>query len=146
VVVPEQPIIGDWDADRVAQILSNLLDNAGKHAPGADVIVEVAVVGDEARVTVRDHGPGIAAVHLPRLFDRFFQVETGSAVTGGAGLGLYISRALAEAHGGRLWVESTPGAGSVFTLALPLAPVTVKADTNGHVQVGRPPLPIAARR
>jgi PAS domain S-box-containing protein len=144
VEAPEQPVIGEWDADRVAQILSNLLDNAGKYAPGAAVVVRVSVSGDEARVAVQDFGPGIAAVHLPHLFDRFVQVKTGS----GVGLGLYISRALAEAHGGRLWVESTPGAGSVFTLALPLAPAVLNptADSGGGLAEQRPASPQAAAR
>lgn len=128
VEAPESPVIGEWDADRVTQILSNLLDNATKYAPGADIMVQVSQTGDEARVTVSDHGPGIVADHLPRIFDRFYQGGAGSGAVVGVGLGLFISRALAEAHGGRLTVESAPGQGSVFTLVLPLVPFDPAPD------------------
>ncbi len=70
---------------------------------------------------VEDQGIGIAAEVLPRLFERFYQGQD-PGVSAGLGLGLYIARMLVEAHGGRIWAESEPGAGSVFTIALPLEP------------------------
>lgn len=122
VVLPPEPIIGEWDSDRVSQILDNLLDNARKYAPNSETVIEVSRVGDEAWLAVRDQGPGIALADRGRVFERFYQGGSGEKPAAGVGLGLFISRALAEMHGGRLWVESEPGQGSVFTLALPLTP------------------------
>ena len=74
-----------------------------------------------ARITVADSGPGISPEFLPRLFDRFYRADPSRArATGGVGLGLSIAKQLVEAHGGRLWAESTPGAGSRFIFELPL--------------------------
>ena len=70
-------------------------------------------------VSVQDSGPGIDPDHLPHLFDRFYRATTRSS---GLGLGLYISRILVEAHGGRIWVESRPGQGSTYSIGLPLHP------------------------
>lgn len=118
---PEHSLIGLWDRDRLEQILQNLLTNATKYAPdGGAIVVRVEQQGDDVRVSVTDQGAGIAADALPHLFTRFFRTE--SARTSGAdglGLGLYISRNLVEAHGGRIWAESTLGQGSSFTFALP---------------------------
>jgi signal transduction histidine kinase len=73
-------------------------------------------------VTVADTGPGIAPEHLPRLFDRFYRVDTARArEDGGTGIGLAIARSVVEAHGGRIWAESEPGKGSTFTFELPVA-------------------------
>jgi PAS domain S-box-containing protein len=132
VVLPPEPVIGEWDIDRVSQILVNLLDNAAKYAPGSETVIEVSRVGDEAWLAVRDQGPGISLADRERIFERFYQGGSGQLAGGGVGLGLFISRALAEMHGGRLWVESEPGQGTVFTLALPLAPAeTLAATPNG---------------
>lgn len=134
VTLPEEPVIGVWDIDRIAQILVNLLDNASKYAPDSEIEIEVSRVGDEAWLSVRDHGPGIPLAHRSHIFERFYQAGSGHQAATGVGLGLFISRALAEVHGGRLWVDSEPGEGSVSTLALPLpneAPVT--ASSNGAV-------------
>ncbi|HYJ78630.1 MAG TPA: ATP-binding protein, partial [Longimicrobiaceae bacterium] len=76
-------------------------------------------VGGEALVSVSDTGPGIVAEHLPHVFDRFW--KTRSENRHGAGLGLAIAAGIVEAHGGRLWVESEPAAGSTFRFTLPLA-------------------------
>jgi len=81
------------------------------------VVVRVENREDEALVSVQDSGPGIDPEHVPHLFDRFYRANTRSS---GLGLGLYISRILVEAHGGRIWVESRPGQGSIFTIGLPL--------------------------
>jgi PAS domain S-box-containing protein len=111
------------DADKVQQILINLLGNAIKFTPaGGDVEVGAEVEGAMVRVDVRDTGVGIAAEKLAEVFEPFVQVDRGfSRANGGAGLGLAISRELARAMGGELSARSEPGAGSTFTLTLPAA-------------------------
>lgn len=113
-------LAGSWDADRLAQILHNLLGNAVKYSPdGGEVVVQVTDLGDAAQICVSDHGLGIPAEALPRLFDRYFRVAETAHRAPGLGLGLYISRVLVEAHGGRIWAESTPGEGSTIGFTLP---------------------------
>jgi PAS domain S-box-containing protein len=111
-------ILGDHD--RLAQVLSNLIGNALKFTPSGGR-VEVRCDASEEGVVfcVRDTGPGIAAAHLPHLFERFWKANAASA--GGAGLGLAIARGIVEAHGGRIWAESKPGAGTTFRLTVPAA-------------------------
>jgi two-component system sensor histidine kinase BaeS len=107
------------DPARLRQALGNLVGNAVTHAGGA-VEVAVRACGGSVLLTVADDGPGIAAEHLPHVFDRFYRVDPSrTRGTGGSGLGLAISRHLVEAHGGVIEVASTPGAGSVFTIRLP---------------------------
>jgi PAS domain S-box-containing protein len=120
---PTGPLTGQWDRDRLEQVLQNLLANAMKYAPdGGAIVVRVEELECEARVSVTDEGPGIAPDALPNLFGRFFRTaEARASGAEGLGLGLYISRTLVEAHGGRIWAESTPGQGSTFTFALPRA-------------------------
>lgn len=109
------------DARRVVQILTNLLSNAIA-AESEAVRVTWEVVDGEIVIRVIDHGIGIAADELPRIFERFYRVDASrSRATGGAGLGLPIVRQLVIAHGGRVWAESTLGAGSTFSFTLPLA-------------------------
>jgi signal transduction histidine kinase len=109
------------DVNRIEQVVTNLLTNAAKYSPGADrVNLQISRQGDRARVTVRDYGMGIAADDVPRVFDRYFRTDTDRVE--GLGLGLYICRALIEAHGGEIGVESRPGQGSTFWFMLPLAP------------------------
>ncbi|HEY0605243.1 MAG TPA: heavy metal sensor histidine kinase [Herpetosiphonaceae bacterium] len=112
------------DQDRLLQVLLNLLDNALNHTPaGGSVSIACSAQDKHALVTVRDTGMGIAAEHLPHIFDRFYRVDTArSRERGGTGLGLAIAQMLIEAHGGLLSVESEPGAGSTFTIRLPLRP------------------------
>ncbi|MDQ3514049.1 MAG: ATP-binding protein, partial [Chloroflexota bacterium] len=118
IIAPEGTILGNWDADRLGQVLQNLLGNAVKYAPGDNrVTVQVEADAAEARVGVTDQGPGIPPEHLARLFERFYRADATGA--GGLGLGLYISRMLVEAHGGRIWAKSEPGQGSTFTFVLP---------------------------
>ena len=109
-------------ADEVAleNVLSNLVDNAVKYAgPDAEVRLSAAEDGDRVRVSVDDTGPGIEAEHLPRLFERFYRVDTGrSRELGGTGLGLSIVKHLVEVLGGQIQVESTPGEGTTFSFAL----------------------------
>jgi two-component system phosphate regulon sensor histidine kinase PhoR len=110
-------------ADRRAleQILSNLIDNAIKYASGASVTLAAAVRDGDVVISVKDTGPGIAAKHLPRLFERFYRVDRGrSRDVGGTGLGLSIVKHLTEALGGHVVVESLPGVGSTFMIHLPV--------------------------
>jgi signal transduction histidine kinase len=116
----------DADARRLAQILRNLLGNAVTHTPPGGLIrVTAQAMGDaggEIEVRVADSGAGIPAEHLPFLFERFYRTDASrSRETGGAGLGLAIVKQLAAAHGGRVWVESAVGRGSVFGFSLPAA-------------------------
>lgn len=112
-------LIVEGDADRLEQLLNNLLDNALKHsAVGGQVVVKgTAAPGGVATVTVTDNGPGIPAADLPFVFERFY-TSRGSA--GGTGLGLAIAREIARAHGGDISATSTPGVATTFTVALPL--------------------------
>lgn len=121
---PAGPLVGAWDADRVRQVVQNLLSNAGKYAPeGSEIRVRVEARGDGALVAVADRGPGIPPEELPRLFDRFYRTAAAAASGApGLGLGLHICRLLVEAHGGRIWVESAPGEGTTVSFTLPFAP------------------------
>ena len=122
VEIDEQPIVHDWDGDRIRQVLLNLLTNAIKYSPdGGEIIVRVEDEPSErlARFSVRDQGLGIASEELPRLFSRFYRSEQSLTAGEGLGLGLYISRSLVMAHGGRIAVDSSPGAGSTFSVTLP---------------------------
>jgi two-component system sensor histidine kinase BaeS len=110
------------DPDRLREIIDNLLDNALRHTPpGGSVTVATRAVQDQIQVTVTDTGEGIAATHLPHIFDRFYRADPArSRVTGGSGIGLTIAHALARAHGGNLRVASDGiGHGATFTLILP---------------------------
>ncbi|HET8980096.1 MAG TPA: HAMP domain-containing sensor histidine kinase [Solirubrobacteraceae bacterium] len=118
-----EPVGGRLTADqrRVTQILRNLVRNAVTHtAPGGQVTITARPIDDHLRISVGDDGPGIPAGELEHVFERFHRIDPGrSRDRGGTGLGLAVARALAEAHGGRLWAESPPGTGAVFYLELP---------------------------
>jgi len=110
------------DRDRVAQILANFLSNALRYAPpGSQIHAGADRHGEEARLWVRDSGPGLTPDERIRVFERFFRLDPSrSRAEGGSGIGLAIVRALAEAMGGRAWAESAgPGTGSTFWIALP---------------------------
>ncbi|ONK13463.1 HAMP domain-containing sensor histidine kinase [Streptomyces sp. MP131-18] len=117
-----EPVTVCGDALRLRQIVGNLLTNALRHTPpGAAVTLRVGRAGDAAVVEVADTGPGIPPEHVPRIFDRLYRVRAGAGADGGAGLGLPIAAALAQAHGGRVDVETAVGEGTTFRLTLPLA-------------------------
>lgn len=110
------------DPDMIEQAVINLIDNAIKYSPeGSAIWVRAGRVDDEIRISVQDHGIGIAQKHLPRLFERFYRVDKArSRKMGGIGLGLAIVKHIVQAHGGRVTVDSVQGEGSVFTLHLPV--------------------------
>ncbi|ONI67841.1 two-component sensor histidine kinase [Kribbella sp. ALI-6-A] len=112
------------DSARIRQALGNLVSNAIRFTPdGGRVVVGVRRSGDDYLLTVTDNGTGIAAEHLPHLFDRFYRVEhSRSRATGGSGLGLAITKHLVEAHQGTITATSRPGDGSTFTIRLPARP------------------------
>ena len=117
------PAVGPVHADplKITQAVENFLDNALKYTPAGSQIELLAQAGEgEVVITVRDNGPGIPAVDLPHIFERFYRVEKGrSREKGGTGLGLSIVKHIGQLHGGRAWVESTPGQGAAFHLSLP---------------------------
>jgi signal transduction histidine kinase len=108
------------DRARVAQVVANLVANAAKFTPrGGRIALSAVPEGAEVRVAVADNGPGIAPDDLPRVFEPYWQARATQSL--GAGLGLKIARGIVEAHGGRMWVESQPGAGATFLFTLPVA-------------------------
>jgi two-component system OmpR family sensor kinase len=115
----KQLVNASFDRDRIRQVTSILLDNAVKYtAEGGKVTVRVRETNGWAELEVSDTGVGIPEDQLPLIFERFYRADP-SRTAGGAGLGLSIARQIAEAHGGTIEVESTPGEGSKFTLLLP---------------------------
>jgi signal transduction histidine kinase len=117
-------VIGD--SGRLAQVLSNLLANALKFTPkGGRIRLRASYADGEVQIAVANSGAGIAAENLPHVFDRFWRADrTGRA---GAGLGLAIAKGIVEAHGGRIWVESTPGETTTFHFTVPAAESALKS-------------------
>ena len=109
------------DADRIQQVLVNLIDNAVKYGEGSPVSVRVDPANGVVRLSVQDSGPGLSSAEQTRIFDKFYRAGPQLTRTGGTGLGLYISRELVHRMGGRLDVRSEAGAGATFILELPLA-------------------------
>jgi signal transduction histidine kinase len=122
VEAPE-PVVAPADPARAAQLMDNLVENALKYSPRSEpVVVRVWLDHDDARIAIADHGIGIPAADQPHVFDRFYRAgNVDDRRFAGMGLGLYICKGIAEQHGGRIWVESTPGRGSTFHVALPAA-------------------------
>lgn len=136
--VPREVVI--WgDRDRLRQVLSNIVANACAYCPLGSVIhLRAALYGHWAAITVQDNGPGIPAHELARLGERFYRGDTArSRRTGGTGLGLAIARAIVEAHGGALSIDSTVGVGTLITIRLPLVPPTA-AGAGGSAIHDRP--------
>jgi CheY-like chemotaxis protein len=117
---PGAAVLVRGDPQRIADILDNLIDNAGKYsAAGSPIAISLTVEGPQAHVRVADRGVGVPESERSMLFTPFYRT-TRTADVSGTGLGLHISQQLAKRHGGRLWLESSSDAGSVFALALPL--------------------------
>ncbi|MFC1909554.1 ATP-binding protein, partial [Chloroflexota bacterium] len=117
----ELPLV-NVDAQRIGQVLRNLLENSIAHtAQGGTVTVSAIEQDRQVALSVTDNGEGIAAEELPNIFERFYRVDKSRARnTGGSGLGLTIARRLVEAHGGKIEVQSEPEKGSRFTFTLPV--------------------------
>ncbi len=114
---PDLPTV-DADEERLYGVLENLIGNAIKFTPaGGHITVGASARGDELLVWVKDTGPGIAAEHMPHIFDRFYQAAKSERH--GTGLGLTICRGIVETHGGRIWAESSPGAGTTVYFTIP---------------------------
>ena len=106
------------DQDQIEEVLVNLLSNAVKYSPaGGDVRVWIGAEGPGLHVSVSDPGVGMTAEQMARLFSRYERVRGDTAIAG-TGLGLYVSKGIIDAHGGRIWVESQPGRGSTFHFTL----------------------------
>ena len=125
-VTPE--LVAEADAERIHQVLFNLVDNAVRFTPpGGSVAIAADREEDRVVVRVTDSGVGIAPEHLPRLFERFYRADPSRSRDdgGGTGIGLAIARSIVEAHGGRITATSEPGRGSTFTFDVPAAPAAV---------------------
>jgi len=120
------------DRDELLRVFENLIENALKYAASGkrvDIALTADSVRNEARVAIRDYGPGIAPEHLPRLTERFYRVDVAdSRAQGGTGLGLALVKHILNRHGGRLTIESVYGEGASFTAVLPLAAAPAKAN------------------
>ncbi|GAP07169.1 MAG TPA: PAS domain-containing protein [Anaerolinea thermolimosa] len=107
------------DENRLEQVLTNLIGNAIKYAPGGIIRIHGEVRPQQVIVCVSDQGPGVAAEDIPHIFDRFYRAPDVARQTKGAGLGLYLAKAIVEEHGGRIWVDNVPGQGARFCFSLP---------------------------
>lgn len=118
---PSRPVLAEVDAQRMEQVLLNLLDNAVKYSPaGKNITITISQSRGEIRVQIQDQGKALSQAEYERIFDRFYRiVDRNGPAASGLGLGLAISRGIVEAHGGRLWGESWPEGGSLFTFTLP---------------------------
>jgi signal transduction histidine kinase len=119
-VSADQPVRGSWDPDRLQQAISNLLSNAFKYGAAKPVQIAVDQPDGMARLTVRDHGPGVTDEQTARMFEAF---ERGGPVRnyGGFGVGLYLTRRIVEAHGGTIQISAGPNGGATFQIELPRA-------------------------
>ncbi len=116
---PEFPIVMA-DEDRISQVLENMISNAIKYSPaGGEIKISGHVHSRYIVVCVSDEGPGIAPDDIPHVFDRFYRASDAARNTKGAGLGLYLARAVIEAHGGRIWVDPKPREGARICFSLP---------------------------
>jgi two-component system sensor histidine kinase KdpD len=131
--LPEDLPPVELDYLQIDQVLTNLLENAVRYTPPESPIeVSAHVEGEEMVISVADRGPGIPAVDLERIFDKFYRV-LGTQRTTGSGLGLAVCKGLVEAHGGCIWAENREGGGAVFRFTLPIAktePVAKTEDEN----------------
>jgi len=110
------------DEHAIDQVVVNFVNNAVKYAPDSvEIVMVVENLGDKAKISVKDSGPGIAEEKIPHLFERYYQAQPAGFNNSGLGLGLYISSEIVRRHGGEIGVESELGKGSSFWITLPLA-------------------------
>ncbi|NOZ00006.1 MAG: PAS domain-containing protein [Chloroflexi bacterium] len=107
------------DETRIEQVLANLVSNAIKYAPEGEIVIRGQARPEQVIVCVSDEGPGIDPKDMPHIFDRFYRAAQAVKQTKGAGLGLYLARAIVEAHGGRMWIDPKPNSGAHICFSLP---------------------------
>jgi len=107
------------DEDRISQVLSNLISNSIKYAPSGEIRISGRVHPKYVIICVSDEGPGIAPQDIPHIFDRFYRAPDMARHTKGAGLGLFLSRAVVEAHGGKIWADPQHDSGARICFSLP---------------------------
>jgi PAS domain S-box-containing protein len=130
-------VTGHWDRLRIEQVVTNLLSNALKYAPGKPVEITLGPSEEGAALTVRDQGIGIDPEHFPRIFGRFERAVPASHY-GGLGLGLYITQQIISAHGGQVTVDSAPGSGATFRVQLPLSSAQREREAESWTGPGAP--------
>jgi signal transduction histidine kinase len=107
------------DEIRIRQVISNLIMNSIKYAPSGDIAIHGQVTPEQVIISVTDEGPGINASDEPHIFDRFYRSPEAVRRTKGAGLGLFLAKAIVEAHGGQIWVETQRKQGARISFSLP---------------------------
>jgi two-component system sensor histidine kinase KdpD len=128
LLMPEDPPDIPVDGVQMDQVLTNLLENAARYSPvGATVKVSVASFRDRVQVRVIDEGPGIPADDRERVFEAFYRGQRGPE-TPGSGLGLAIANAIVTAHGGRIWIDDAPGAGTAVVFEIPVGDLTLEGS------------------
>jgi signal transduction histidine kinase len=127
VATVDGPVVGDYDRNRISQLLDNLVENAIKYSPEHNgVELTLAHAQGMAYLTVTDHGIGIPAADIAHIFERFSRgTNVDDRRFAGLGLGLYICRGIVEQHGGQIWATSAPGAGTTMHVTLPATPTGV---------------------
>ncbi len=109
-----------FDPDKIAQVLDNLISNAVKFSPnGGPITLSARALADRVEVMVIDEGIGMTAAVKDRVFEKFFRADTSNTGVSGLGLGMNLVKGIIDAHGGEIWVESQPGAGTTVTFTLP---------------------------
>jgi len=111
------------DADRIEQVLMNLISNAIKYSPGGEILISGELQNDFVKISVKDEGQGLQNEDLQHLFERFYRSKRSANLAKGVGLGLYLSNGIVEGHGGKMWAENrTDRSGAIFSFTLPLNP------------------------
>ena len=133
VQAPGEPLLVSADATRLEEVVLNLVENGLKYSQEHTTIMLLARHEAEGVVvSVADHGVGIAPADQPRVFERFYRADTSLArTTPGSGLGLYLCQAIIEAHGGRIWLQSALGRGTIVSFWLPTAPAETEKGQGG---------------